>query len=53
MSKKSAAEIALDRRLDAIVAELARLEVDAKKARHLMVGNVNVALAHLRASQKS
>jgi hypothetical protein len=49
---KRTATVELDRRLDTIVAELAQLETDAKRAGHLMVGNVNVALAQLRASQK-
>jgi hypothetical protein len=50
---KKATTADLERRLDEVVAELARLEGDAKNAHHLMVGNLNQALAHLRASQKA
>ena len=52
MSVEKSADADLRRRLDEIVTELARLETDAKDARHLMVGNINQALAYLRASTK-
>lgn len=49
---KKATTADLERRLDEIVAELKSLEDDAKAARHIMVGNINMALSWLYASQK-